>query len=235
MKRASAVRLVARCLPLGLLLTQLLACTLSGPREEPVIAAPTAAVAATARQPSPPVPPSMLVAAADLEPRLQARRQELLALGQGLAAADVGYYLDVQQARLRQAEFAELAVSRHGQRLQVSMPGSASFAVASAELSVAARANLDRLAAVLVEYQHSLVSVHGHTDASGPAEVNQRLSEQRALAVARYLIAAGVAAPRLLAVGHGASQPLQAETDPAAAERNRRVELRIDPLLPAGD
>lgn len=66
-------------------------------------------------------------------------------------------------------------------------------------------------------------TVVGHTDAKGSAVYNRALSERRAAAVRTYLIAHGIAADRLTAVGKGKSQLLNAR-DPYAAE-NRRVEI----------
>ena len=64
----------------------------------------------------------------------------------------------------------------------------------------------------------------GHTDAVGSAEINQKLSEDRANAVKVYLIRKfGIASERLEASGRGARDLLKPE-DPAAAD-NRRVEI----------
>jgi outer membrane protein OmpA-like peptidoglycan-associated protein len=66
-------------------------------------------------------------------------------------------------------------------------------------------------------------AIEGHTDARGPASVNQQLSLQRADEVRLYLIALGVHPARLRAVGKGSSD-LANPLDPAAAE-NRRVRV----------
>ena len=72
------------------------------------------------------------------------------------------------------------------------------------------------------------VRVEGHTDETGPDEINQRLSQARAREVRSYLIERGVAPQRLRAVGRGSSRPLSAERTPKALARNRRVEFVVD-------
>ena len=85
---------------------------------------------------------------------------------------------------------------------------------------------LERLGEVLSlpENQQKVVSIIGHTDASGGAAYNQSLSEMRALAVGQYLVDAWQVDPNRLGVeGRGKAQPL-AGTDPYDGI-NRRVEF----------
>jgi len=73
------------------------------------------------------------------------------------------------------------------------------------------------------ELKASRFVIEGHTDASGAAALNQRLSQERADEVRLYLVALGVHPSRLKAVGKGASEPVN-PSDRAAAE-NRRVRV----------
>jgi outer membrane protein OmpA-like peptidoglycan-associated protein len=85
---------------------------------------------------------------------------------------------------------------------------------------------LERLGEVLSlpENETKVVSIIGHTDASGSVAYNQGLSEQRALAVGQYLVDTWQIDPNRLGVeGRGKSQPL-AGTDPYDGI-NRRVEF----------
>ncbi len=96
------------------------------------------------------------------------------------------------------------------------------FAADSAALSDASRAAVARVAAVLRADPTVAVSVVGYcADSPGPADVAQRLSEQRATAVADALVAAGIARGRLTTAGRGAAAPL---ATPAAS---RRVQIQI--------
>ncbi|MEZ5486988.1 MAG: OmpA family protein [Steroidobacteraceae bacterium] len=71
------------------------------------------------------------------------------------------------------------------------------------------------------------IEVQGHTDDRGSDALNQRLSEQRAKAVADYLIAKGVDAGRLNATGFGESQPVASNDSDAGRAQNRRVTLKF--------
>ena len=73
------------------------------------------------------------------------------------------------------------------------------------------------------ELAGSKFAVEGHTDARGGADYNQKLSQQRALAVRDILASSGVAQDRLLAAGRGATE-LANSAEPFAAE-NRRVRI----------
>ena len=101
------------------------------------------------------------------------------------------------------------------------------FAFGSAELDPAARALLDRVASVLVDCPEQRVEIGGHTDSAGDADVNQKVSEARALAVVRYLIQTGIAEARLTAVGYGEARPVADNSTPEGRRRNRRIEFRV--------
>ncbi len=71
------------------------------------------------------------------------------------------------------------------------------------------------------------VSVIGHSDTSGDAAVNLRVSAQRARAVADQLLAAGVDPAILDVSSHGESDLLVATPDDVVEPRNRRVEVIV--------
>jgi OOP family OmpA-OmpF porin len=72
-----------------------------------------------------------------------------------------------------------------------------------------------------------LVEIQGHTDATGSAELNRKLSRERAEAVMAWLVGRGIAKERLRAVGHGAGIPIADNELESGREKNRRVEFRI--------
>lgn len=78
-----------------------------------------------------------------------------------------------------------------------------------------------QLAAFLAEKPAlTLVRIEGHA-------ADQKLSEQRALVIARRLVAAGVPCDRLLPVGFGDTKPVVA---PSAAPANTRIEIHVAAL-----
>ncbi|RPD51194.1 OmpA family protein [Paracnuella aquatica] len=100
------------------------------------------------------------------------------------------------------------------------------FANASAKLLPASLPVLDELATLLTEHAELKLTVEGHTSATGKAAVNQALSEQRALAVKKYLEGKGIQANRIQTVGYGSSRPISDGKSEAEQAKNRRVELK---------
>ncbi len=78
------------------------------------------------------------------------------------------------------------------------------------------------------QYENSQVVIEGHTDTSGSAELNKKLSQKRANAVAKILVEQyGVAADRVQAVGFGEEQVLVKEVTAADKAQNRRVIAKV--------
>ncbi|MFD1343694.1 OmpA family protein [Litorisediminicola beolgyonensis] len=99
------------------------------------------------------------------------------------------------------------------------------FGFDSAALADSEKPKLDKMCAVLKQSDINLFRIVGHTDTSGSAEYNERLSVLRAKEVARYLVEdCGVAASRLQTIGMGERFPYNT-ADPRADE-NRRVEFQ---------
>ena len=99
------------------------------------------------------------------------------------------------------------------------------FATGKAELTPESQAILDGVAESLVANEEIKVQVGGHTDNTGSAAVNKRLSAARAETVRQYLISKGVAADRLTAAGYGPTKPVASNKTAEGRSQNRRVEL----------
>ena len=101
------------------------------------------------------------------------------------------------------------------------------FVLGSAKLTQAAMAELDKGAKVLEKYPSVNISIEGHTDNTGSAAGNQKLSEQRAAAVKAYLVKKGISADRMVAVGYGQTQPIADNKTAAGRASNRRVDFKM--------
>jgi outer membrane protein OmpA-like peptidoglycan-associated protein len=86
---------------------------------------------------------------------------------------------------------------------------------------------LERIASLLIEHPTVTARVEGHTDASGRAEANLRLSQARADAVKQTLVDRGVTEGRIEAIGFGETRPLADNGTKAGSLRNRRIEVYL--------
>lgn len=102
------------------------------------------------------------------------------------------------------------------------LPGPIVFKTGSAELASESNKVLQYIAAYLADKTYiSLMRIEGHSDNQGDT---QRLTEQRALAVTKALVAKGVACERLLPVGFGSTKPVADNATPEGRAQNRRIE-----------
>ena len=156
----------------------------------------------------------------------------LIGAGVGaIAGGGVGYYMDVQEAKLRQRlEGTGVSVTRMGDNITLNMPSSITFALNSADLNAQFYNALDGVSLVLKEYDKTVVEVAGHTDSSGSDQYNQALSQRRAQSVAGYLGSHGVKGQRLITVGAGEAHPVASNDTEQGRSANRRVELTIVPV-----
>ena len=100
------------------------------------------------------------------------------------------------------------------------------FEINSSSLRPDAKAQLEQLEAALQKDSLAIYrfQIAGHTDASGSAEYNRRLSRDRAETVRRFLVTRGIDPDRLEVVGNGEDELLL--PDWPLHEDNRRVEIR---------
>ena len=153
------------------------------------------------------------------------------ALAGGAIGGGAGYYMDRQEAQLRQRrEGTGVRVQRNGEAIRLVMPGNITFDVSSYDVKSHFHPVLDSVALVVDEFDKTAINVSGFTDSSGSFEYNQSLSERRADSVANYLIRQGVKPGRLHASGYGPRQPVASNDTPMGRETNRRVEIDLVPM-----
>jgi outer membrane protein OmpA-like peptidoglycan-associated protein len=86
---------------------------------------------------------------------------------------------------------------------------------------------LDSLADFLQAFPEYSIEIRGHTDNSGQAEKNLRLSEERARSVGLYLVSRGVAKERVSWKGFGDTVPVADNATAEGRAKNRRVEYML--------
>lgn len=149
----------------------------------------------------------------------------------GAAGGGYGYYVDTQEAKLRQTlQGTGVQVQRNGDDLKLIMPGNITFASNSADISSGFYPTLNSLVTVFKEFDKNGIDIVGHTDSTGSLELNQNLSNRRAQSVASYLSANGVPAARISSYGAGPNQPIASNASEAGRAQNRRVEINLRPL-----
>lgn len=102
------------------------------------------------------------------------------------------------------------------------------FDTDSATIDPVSFALLDEVATTIIAHPElGRVEIGGHTDSVGTDEYNLDLSQRRVDSVREWLVARGVDAARLTAVGYGEMQPIDTNVTEKGRARNRRVEFRL--------
>ena len=187
--------------------------------------------------PHPPgeAPPQLAApeALGDAELRAELARREARAFEQ--AAAEIRAVVQDDPALAELARQLVVEQVPEGLRIQIlDAERHPMFAVGSAAPNDRARALLAKVAAIAARLPNGL-AVAGHTDATpfrGAERSNWELSAERANAVRRLLLEAGIAESRLQSVaGHADRMPLLPDRPMAAA--NRRVAVTLLRSLPS--
>ena len=105
------------------------------------------------------------------------------------------------------------------------------FKLGSAEILPESFGLLDEIVAMLKDNpQIEVLQVEGHTDSSGGAAINRKLSQERAASVRKYLVDKGVEGKRLVAKGFGPDKPIADNKTEDGKAQNRRTEFKIAEL-----
>jgi outer membrane protein OmpA-like peptidoglycan-associated protein len=146
-------------------------------------------------------------------------------------AKQEGLVMQVNELNANVAATPNAAPKLQAVGVEAQVQSSEMFAVGSAELTPAGRRQLTSLATALTDKQADKapatkkILVVGHTDATGSADFNQKLSEQRARAVGQILADVGIPRQNIYYQGAGASRPLANNATEQGRTENRRVEF----------
>ena len=158
-------------------------------------------------------------------------------IGGGIAGSAVGAYMDNQRRDLQKYLAPEIGAGQAKvERLandvvRITMTSQTAFDTDSSDIKPSFHSTMDKVAEVFVRYGKTTLTVAGHTDNVGSVQYNQKLSERRALSVARYLESRKVNPVRLSTVGKGESFPIESNSTEAGRRANRRVEIYITPVV----
>ncbi|MCG5242063.1 OmpA family protein [Azospirillum doebereinerae] len=141
-----------------------------------------------------------------------------------VANAD-SYRLQARNSELEQ-QLRDLQAERTERGLVMTL-GDILFTTGRADLTTGAFDRVERLAQFMQRYPARTLRIEGHTDSTGNADSNLRLSEARAQAVRDALTARGVNPSRIVTQGFGETQPVASNTNDSGRQQNRRVDVVI--------
>ncbi|WP_445322795.1 OmpA family protein [Ramlibacter sp. AN1015] len=154
------------------------------------------------------------------------------AIGAGVGA--LGGYVWSQQMEQRRRTMERATVGTGVQvsqtadnQLKLDIPSDVSFDTGRADIRPNLRPILDQFAAGLANQPNTEVRIIGHTDSTGPDDLNERLSLQRAQSTRDYLSARGVDPRQVVIAGRGEREPIADNTTDAGRAKNRRVEIYL--------
>lgn len=165
---------------------------------------------------------------AELQKKLSEETSALEAQKKALAEERAKAAARQQEAlsRLNELQSKLIQVSTDARGIILSM-SDILFEVNKANLRSDLKTSLAKVAGILSVYQQFDVSIEGNTDNTGSEEYNQKLSQQRADNVMKFLIEQGVDRGRLSSKGLGMRSPIADNATKEGRQKNRRVDLVI--------
>lgn len=152
------------------------------------------------------------------------RRDELK-----LPIPKAGYYADVQEARLRQAlPVNTAALVRDGESITLRISGSFAFRARDNRLTPSMESMLHTLSDVLLEFEKTIVVVYSRPARDAADHGRElRMSEQRTLVVARYLVEHGIRTERIAVVRRGSSGRPDGASSSRGDESDRPLAIQL--------
>lgn len=151
------------------------------------------------------------------------------AAGAGTGAV-IGKKMDkkaAELAALKNAEIETVEDVNGFKGIKVTFNGGILFDTNKAVLSASAKSELQEFANKMADMEDTNITIYGHTDNTGTYEVNQKVSNNRADAVEKYLKQCGISTSRMTAQGLAYDFPVADNETAEGRAQNRRVEIYI--------
>lgn len=147
----------------------------------------------------------------------------------GTAGALIGNKMDKKAEELAQIENTKVeTVDINGLKaIRVTFDSGILFPVNGTTLSEDSKATLANFATTMADLPETDITVWGHTDNTGTAAVNERISQKRADAVSSYLEGLGIAKERVTSEGKSYDLPIASNDTAEGRTQNRRVEVYV--------
>lgn len=150
------------------------------------------------------------------------------AVGAGVGAL-IGNKMDKKAEEMAALEGAQVEIIKDANDLaaiKVTFDSGILFATDKADLNKASKDALTKFAASMADMKDTDVAIYGHTDNTGSAAVNEKLSLQRAQSVADFLKGKGME-NKMTVEGKSFNEPVADNSTAEGRKQNRRVEVFI--------
>ncbi|MDD2293037.1 MAG: OmpA family protein [Bacteroidales bacterium] len=151
------------------------------------------------------------------------------AVGAGVGAI-IGKQMDKKAAELAALEGADVETVKDANGLdaiKVTFESGILFNTSSSVLNKASQNALTKFASEMKDLPDTDLTIYGHTDNTGTAEYNEKLSVQRAEAVSSFLKSCGMSAGRMTVEGKSFTMPVADNSTVEGRLQNRRVEIYV--------
>jgi OmpA-OmpF porin, OOP family len=199
----------------------------SVPATDPVATAPEVTAPVATPQPAPvvatpaPTPPPTPIEAPVVEKAADAISdfyEKTLSTGYAIKAAKDGL-----ESKLVSFIEGSEAISKD---LWFNMNG-ITFDTNKASIKKESDEQINHIAEVLKAFPKVNIKIGGYTDNTGKANANKKLSNSRAIAVKKAIVAKGVKADRMDAEGYGSDHPVASNDTEEGRQQNRRIDVRV--------
>jgi len=124
-------------------------------------------------------------------------------------------------------ELPEAQVTMVHDTIKIMFPESVLFPTGSAEINESFMPKMEVFAKVLNKYEKTSILINGYTDNTGTPQLNQSLSNNRAINSKKTLNKYNVPNSRMYHWGRGESNPIASNDTPEGRKKNRRVEFIV--------